>query len=137
MVRHLEVGHHGFAKAFLLHVEGVVLPYRHFGCDDVRDGVHHLGQLFHERGLLLAELFQLLGVGLDEFLHLVGFLDFLVLEEDADFLGDGVALRAQVVGALLAVAILCVKVDGLVDEGQLIVLEFLLDVLPDHVGVLD
>ena len=137
MVWHLKIGHHRLAKAFLLHVKGVVLPHRHFRCDNVGDGIHHFGQLLHKRALLLAEAFQLLGIGLHEFLHLVGLLDFLVLEQDADFLGDGVALRAEVVGALLAIAVLGVQVDGLVDEGQLAVLEFLLDVFPDHVGVFD
>ena len=92
MIRHFEVGNNRLAKTFFFHVERVVLPYRHLGSDDIRNGIHHLSQLFHERGLLLAELFQFLGVGFHEFLHLIGFLDFLVLEKDTDFLRDGVTL---------------------------------------------
>ena len=137
MVRHLKIGHHRFAKAFFLHVEGVVLTNRHLGSNDVRDGIHHFGELLHERSLLLAELFKFLGIGFNEFFHFVSLLYFFVFEENANLFGDGVALRAKIVGTLLAVAILGVQVDGLIDERQFVILVFLLDVFPDHVGVLD
>ena len=74
-------------------------------------------------------LLQLAGDGLHLLFHLLGLVLLALAHQLANLLADGVALLAQLVATALRGAELGVQLQNLVHQGQLLVLEFLLDVL--------
>ena len=140
MVRDGEIGHDRLTEALCFHVVGVVRADGHAGVDHLGDGVHDLLDLLLQLGLLGLQLLQALGLGGNLGLHglslfqLAGVLLGLA-HQRADLLGQGVALRTQAAGLADGGAVLRVQRDDLIHQGQLGLLELLLDVLLDCVGV--
>ena len=129
VVGHLEVGHHRLAKALHFHVFAVVLANGHGVVDEVGDNQHPLADFGGHLRLLALHLLQLAGDGLHLLFHLLGLVLLALAHQLANLLADGVALLAQLVAPALRGAELGVQLQNLVHQGQLLVLEFLLDVL--------
>ena len=136
-----EVRGFGLAEALDLHVFAVVLANGDGGVDNLGNQQHALVELRFQLVFLLLKLGQavrlFLHLGLDGLglLELGGVL-FGLAHEHADLLGEGVAVGAELVRLGDGGAALGVQVDDLVHQGELAVLEFLLDVLLDGLGVL-
>ena len=140
VVRDLEIGHDGLAEALDLDVMAVVGADGHAGVDHLRDRVHDLLDLGLQLGLLGLQLLQAVSLGRDlllDFLSLgsLGGVFLGLAHQRADLLGQLVAVCAQVAGLTDGGAVLGVKRDDLIDEGQLGVLELFLDVFLDSVRV--
>ena len=129
MIGHLEVGHGGLAEALYLHVLAVVLADGHGGVDDVGDDQHPLPDLPSHLLLLALHLLQFPGDGLDPLLHFLGLVLLPLAHELADLFADLVALLPQLVPPGLGGPELLVQGQDFVHQGQLLVLELLLDVL--------
>lgn len=112
----------------------------HAGVDHLGDRVHDLLNLGLQLGFLGFQLLQAVSLGGDlllDFLGLGGLAGVLLglTHQCADLLGQLVAVCAQVAGLADGGAVLGVKLDDLIDEGQLGVLELFLDVFLDSVRV--
>ena len=140
MVRDGIVRHDRLAEALDLDVMAVVGADGHAGVDHLGDRVHDLLNLGLQFGLLGFQLLQAVSLGGDlllDFLGLGGLAGVLLslAHQCADLLGQLVAVCAQVAGLADGGAVLGVKLDDLIDEGQLGVLELFLDVFLDSVRV--
>lgn len=118
----------------------VVRTDGHAGVDHLGDRVHDLLDLGLQLGLLGLQLLQAVSLGRDLLLDFLGLGSlggvFLGLaHQRADLLGQLVAVCAQVAGLTDGGAVLGVKRDDLIDEGQLGVLELFPDVFLDGVRV--
>ena len=97
-------------------------------------------QLFLQLVLQLFQLRQTVGLLLDLLLHSLGFLELAgvllgLAHQHTDLFGQGVAVAAQLVGLGNSGAALGIQVNDLVHQGQLGVLELLLDVFTNSVGI--
>ncbi len=135
VVGDLPLGHYGLAETFVLHVLGVVLADGHGIVDDVGDHQHALSDLLGVLDLLLLDVGQLVLHVLDLLLGGLGLVALALAHQHADLLGDLVALGTQVVRALYGLAVLAVKIQHLVHQGQLGVLKLLFDILAHQIGV--
>ena len=135
VVGDLPLGHHGLAEALVLHVLAVVPADGHGWVDDVGDHQHTLSDLLCVLHLLLFDGGQLVLHVLHLLLGGLGLVLLALAHQRADLLGDLVALGAQVVRPLDGLAVLPVECHDLIHEDQLLVLELLLDVLPDEFGI--
>ena len=100
-----------------------------------------MADLGGQLGLLLLQLGQPVGVGLHLGLGLLGLLELGgvllgLAHEHAHPLGQGVAAGPQLIGLADGGPVLGVQLQHLVHQGQLGVLELLLDVLLHKVGIL-
>ena len=136
MIRDFIIRNDRVAKALKLDVLGVVLADRDRGVDDIRNDHHAAADFLLILLLVRLELLHLVRHGLDLGLDLFGLILQALGHQAADLLGLLVALGAQLVAAGLGRAELGVKVDDLIDQRQLFVLELLLDVFLDCVRVL-
>ena len=128
------------AEALHLHVAGVVGADGHGGIDDVGDLEQDAADLRGQLGLPALQEGQPVGVGLDLGLQRLGLRQlggvFLGLPHQyAHLLALGVAGGAQFLGLLDGTAVLCVQLQHLIHQGELLFLKFLLDVLLHGVGI--
>ena len=147
VVRDGEIGHDGLTEALCLNVVGVIGADGHAGVDHLGDGVHDLLDAGGKRCLLGFQLCHLVCVGLDggvvgvdlllqlRLLCLVGAL-LQLAEQRAVGLAQLVAGSLEGFDLLQALTVLGVLLNDLVHEGELGVLELLLDVFLDRVRVL-
>ena len=130
----------GLAELLHLHVLAVVLPDGDGGVDDVGDLEHDPADLRGQLGFLLLQLGQPVGVGLHlglgglRLLQLGGVLLGLA-HEHPHLLGQLVALGAQVIGLRHGVPVAAVQLNDLIHQGELFLLELLLDVFLDDFRV--
>ena len=136
MVGYLKVGNNRLAELFKLYVLAVVLAYRNIVAYYLRDHHHSLGDLCVELLLLCGEVFKLLVYGFYFFLDLFGFFLLALSHKTAYLLADLVYLASQLVSLCLAGAVLLVERYYLINEHELLVLEFLFDIFLDYLGVL-
>ena len=140
VVGNFKIGDLRLAEALDLDIAAVVRADGDAGVDDVRDQQHDLVDLLL---ILLFELFKLgqaVGVRLDGRLDLFGLFELArvllrLTHQHADLLREGVAAGAQLARLGDGGAVLGVELDDLVDEGELFVLELLLDVFLDLIGI--
>ena len=141
VVGDLKGGGGGFAEPLHLHIGGVVGADGDGGVDDVGDNQHDFPDFLRQPGLLLLQLGQPVGVGL----HLgLGFLGFRQLggvllglpHEHAHLLAEGVPGGPELVGFRHGGPVFTVQGQHLVHQGELFLLEFLLDVFLYSHGVL-
>ena len=135
VVGDVKVGDHRVAVLLHFDVAAVVLADRDRGVDHLGDVHHDRGDLFGQLLLLDFQLFQLLRLGGNLRLEGLGLFLLALGHQAADLFGELVPLGAEGAGLLLGLAGFGVQLDDLVDHRQLIVLEFLFDVLLDLVGV--
>ena len=140
MVGDGEIGHLGLTEALDLYVAGVVGAQRHGVVDDLGDHQHALVDLLLELLLLGLQLLEPVGVGGDLGLDGLGLLELGgvllgLAHQNAHLLGQGVAGGTEVAGLGNGGAVFAVQSDDLVHQGQLLVLELLLDVFFHHIGV--
>ena len=140
VVGDVKVGGDGLTEALHLHVGGVVGADGHGGINDVGDLEHDVADLLGQLRLQSLQLGQTVGVGLDLGLGLLSLLELGgvllgLAHQDAHLLGQGVALGAQVLSLSNGGTVLAVQLQHLVHQGQLLILELLLDVFLYHVGV--
>ena len=139
VVRDLEIRNDRFTKALDLDILAVVLADRHGGINDVRNDHHDLTDLRLKLVLTLAERCHFLVDACiflsNACLGLVRAGNLAACDPLADLLGKALLLGSQVVALLLGVAELLVELDDLVNEGELFVLELLLDVFLDKIRV--
>ena len=140
VVGNFKIGDLRLAEALDLDVAAVVRADGDAGVDNVRNQQHDLVDLLL---ILLFELFKLgqaVGVRLDGRLDLFGLFELArvllrLTHQHADLLREGVAAGAQLARLGDGGAVLGVELDDLVDEGELFVLELLLDVFLDLIGI--
>ncbi len=141
MVGDVESGHSRFAEPLHLHVAAVVRADGHRGVDDIGDHHHDLVDLRLQVRLLLLQLRQPGGVGLD---LLLGGLRLLELgrvllgltHQHAHLLAQGVALGPQLAGLGDGGPVFAVQRQDLVHQGELLLLVLLFDIFPDSVRVI-
>ena len=119
-----------------LDVFAVVLADGHRLVDDVGDLHHYFIKANLKLGLLDLKFLELIGLLGNEGLHFLGFIALALTHQGADLLADFVAVGAQVAGGDVGLQLLVIEGDGLVNEGQLGILELLADVLLYKFGVL-
>ena len=141
MVGDLKVGGDRLAEPLHLHVGGVVGADGDGGVDDVGDEEHDFADLLGQLGLLLLQLGQPVGVGLYLGLGLLGLgqLGGVLLglaHEHPHLLAQGVPGGPEVVGLGHSGPVLGVQSQHLVHQGELLVLEFLLNVFLHSLRVL-
>ena len=141
VIGHLEIRHHRFAEPLDFYVIGVVRADGHGGVDDVGDGEQDGAHLFGQLSGFGGQALHLLCLGGD--LRLDGFRLLLLAgillglsHQHTDLLGQLVPVGAQGFGFLLGLQALLIQVDHLVHQRELFVLELVLDVLLDHIGVI-
>ena len=135
VVGHLEVGHKRLAETLDFHVLGVVPADRYGGRDHLRNLHHDVRHLRAQLGFLFLERRELLRLSGDLLLERHRLFLLLLRHQHSDLLGDLVSVGAQVIRLLLCRTALRVKRDDLVYQSELVVLELLLDVLLDRVGI--
>ena len=132
VVGNFKIGNNRLAETLYLNVLAVVLADGNGGVDDVRDDHHSLFDLFLQLALLHLELGQLFAEELDLSLYLLGFLFQALGHKAADLFRECVSLCAVFVALGLGCAEFLIESNDLIDEGQLIVLEFLLYIFFDE-----
>ena len=135
VVGHREVGHHRVAEPLQLHVLAVILADGHRGVDDVGDDHHPLFDLLGKDLLVLLQPGHLVGHSLHLSLGGLRLLLAPLCHHPADLLGNNVALVPQLVAPCLGGPILPVKLNDLVHQRQLLVLELPADVLLNDLRV--
>ncbi len=140
VVGNFKIGHDGLAEALDLDVAAVVRADGDGGVDDVRNHIHDLADLLLISVCDLFELGPAVVVRLDGCLDLFGFFELArvllrLTHQHADLLREGVAAGVQLARLGDGGAVLGVELDDLVDERQLFVLELLLDVFLDRIGI--
>ena len=128
MVWHLKIGNNRLAETLYLDILAVVLSDRHTGVDDVRYDQHPFTYLSLVGRFVLFKLLQLCADSRYLSLDLLGFLFHSLAHETTDLLGHYLSLVSQLVTLCLGSSELSVKVEHLVDQHQLFVLELLSDV---------
>ena len=134
VVGNLKIGNDGLAEFLDLDVAAVVGSQRNGGIDDLRDQHHILADDLVSFSLDLVKLVQAAVVS-DLCLDGLGLFLLALLHQAADLLGDLLFLGADLIRLLLGCAALGIIFDDLVHERELGILEFLLDVLSDGVGI--
>ena len=135
MIGDIKGGNGRLTEASKLDVCGIIGTDRHACVDDV-------GDLHHDRADPLCELLFLclkrlalcVCVG-DELLHRFCLVLFALTHQIADLLGIAVAVGTQLVCSLLCAAVFGIQLDDLIDQGELMVLEFLFDVFFYDIGI--
>ena len=140
VVGDVKVRDHGLAEALHLYVGGVVGADGDRGVDDVGDDQHDFADLLGQLCFLLLQLGQTVRVGLHLGLGLLGLLElagvlFGLSHQHTHLLAQGVPGGTELLGLRNHGAVLLVQLQYLVHQGELRVLEFLLYVFPDCVGV--
>ena len=140
VVGDLKVRHCGLAEPLHLHVGAVIGPNGDRGVDDVGDDQHDLSDFFGQLGLLLLQLGQTVGVGLYLGLGLLrlGQLGGVLLglaHEHAHPLAEGVPGGPELVGLRHGGPVFRIQLQHLVHQGELLLLEFLFDVLLYGLGI--
>ena len=135
-----EGGNLALTEALHFHVGGVIGTDGHGGVDDLGDHDHALVQLFFQLHFQFLQLSQTVGLLLDLSLNGLGLGCFgrILLgltHQHTDLLGQSVAVGAQLVGLHDGGAALAVQLNDFVHQRQLGVLELLLDVFSDSVGI--
>ena len=136
MVRDRIVRHNRLAEALDLDIVAVIGADGHTGVDHLGDRVHDLLNLGLQLGLLGLQLLQAVSLRGDLLLDFLGLGSLAgvllgLTHQGTDLLGQLIAVCAQVAGLADGGAILGVKLDDLVYEGQFGVLKLLLDVFLD------
>ena len=135
VIGYLKIRNSRLAELFYFNVLAVVLAYRYALVDDVRDNEHYLTDIAFELYLESFHFFKLC----TELRYLSLYLFSLVLltlsHKTADLLALYLALIAEAVALHLCFPVLLVELDNLVNEFKLFVLEFLLDILLDELGI--
>ena len=140
VVGDVKVGGDRLTEALHLHIGGVIGADGHGGINDVGDLEHDVTDLLGQLRLQSLQLGQTVGVGLDLGLGLLSLLELGgvllgLAHQDAHLLAEGVALGAQVLSLGNGGTVLAVQLQHFVHQGQLLILELLLDVFLYHVGV--
>ena len=133
-------GNRRLAEALYLYVAGVVGADGHGGIDDVGNLEQDAADLRGQLSLPVLQEGQPVGVGLDLGLQRLGLgqLGGVLLglpHQYAHLLALGVAGGAQFLGLLDGAAVLCVQLQHLIHQGELLFLKFLLNVLLHGVGI--
>ena len=136
VIRDLKIRNYRLAVAGYFNVLAVVLAYRNRRINDVRNGHHDLLYLLGKLLFLLLKRFKLIGELLYLSLCLLSLVLLALSHEAANLLGNAVSVGSEGVAALLSLAELCIQLDNLINQRKLAVLELLLDVLLNSVGVL-
>ena len=123
--------------AELLHLDvlAVVATYGNARINDVRYLHLNLADLLTELRLLLLERSKLLCLLGDELLHLLRLVALSLTHQRSDLLADLIAVCAQLARAGVSAALFGIERNKLVDEGQLRVLEFLLYIFLNKLGI--
>ena len=119
-----------------LHVLGIILTDRNRRIDDIRNGHHQLQNTLGQLLLLLRKLLQSLSISSNFLLHCLSLLALALSHQLTDLLGQLIAGSLQIVSSLLSLTTLCIQLDHLVYHGQLVVLEFLLNILFNNIRIL-
>ena len=141
VVGDLKAGHCGLAEPLHLYVGAVIGPNGDGGVDDVGDDQHDLSDFFGQLGLLLLQLGQTVGVGLYLGLGLLrlvqlGGVLLGLAHEHAHLLAEGVPGGSELVGLRHGSPVFRIQLQHLVHQGELLLLEFLFDVLLYGFGIL-
>ena len=141
VVGNIKIGDYRFAEALYLDVIAVVRADGNAGVDDIRDIQHNL---VDTRSVLLLQRFKLsetVGICLDLSLYFLSLFElggvFLGLtHEHTDLLREGISACAQITCFGYCGTVLRVKLQNLIDKGQLRILKFLFDVLTNYIGII-
>ncbi len=135
VIRDLIIRNNGIAESFDLDILTVIFSYRDTVIDDLGNDHHAFADLFFQSSFALFQCFELFGDGCNLFLYFLSFLSLSLSHESADLLAYLVALASEFVAARAGISELPVEVKDLIDQNQLLVLEFLSYVLLNKFGV--
>ena len=91
--------------------------------------------LLPELFFLLGQLLQLLGIRIDLVLQLLCLFLFALAHQCADLFGNLLSVRTQLVCLLLCLSLLCIQLDDFIHQTQLLILEFIFNVLFYNIGI--
>ena len=135
MVGNFIIGDNRLAELLYLHVFAVVLTNRYRRIDNLRNGHHNCLELFFKLTLDFFQFCQTSGVCGNLLLCFLCLVLFALSHQCANLLRNLVSRCAKLVGFLYSGAERSVKLDCLVNEGKLVLLEFVSHILPNDFGI--
>ena len=136
----LKLRHDRLSEGFPLYVGGIIRSDGHRRVDDIRDRQQDLVDFRLQLRLPGLQLRQPLGVGFHLRLDGLGLLQlgrvlFRLTHEHAHLFAEGVSLGPELAGLGNGSSVFSVQRQDLVYQGELLILEFLLDVFFYNIGV--